>query len=326
MALKVTKPLKTKAEFKLIQAIRSLAQAQAQFGSHPLALAEQPFDSLLLKTSKLYLRSRVLFLKNRGQFQPSLTTSLRSLSSTSLLENQIEYSPLETELLWSATDPAERTRPDHAAQICSYVTNVFHEQNHRIIWSMLPPAPTEITAPGSMQKYLNLAESLVIIADMALGDEMGEEGSVPFYLCGVSYHLGTNRVGTQMADTKMGTQAEQSLQKNRRNYREYLKFAVHATYLCLELYEPEEIAKILYDPSDTTTQLAQLAVERSVRLDQAFVRQTNLFWQEAHEKTIRKQLSADSRKTRRKSLLLPKDPQDGVLIKMLAEQWLDLLM
>ena len=151
-------------------------------------LPGQPFDLQLLGLSSLYTKSRELCLKSHCRFTPSFVSSARTLSSASLLDQQIHYSPIEDELIWAATDPLQKKLETHLLTLRTYSTSIFHEQNHRILWPILPPPP-----PGSekLRKYLNFVESLVVTADMALGDELTPPVARFFHLTGVTYDPGT---------------------------------------------------------------------------------------------------------------------------------------
>src|SRR4051812_28224231 len=89
---------------------RTVARLAALRPSRPPrnTLAEQPFDGLLLTRSALYRRSREHYLTTGGCFRALLVSSPRMLSSPTLLEGLIQYSPIETEMVWAATDPGER--------------------------------------------------------------------------------------------------------------------------------------------------------------------------------------------------------------------------
>lgn len=233
-----------------------------------LALPGQAFDAFYLKQSPLFRRSREMFLKAGGKFDSRLVTSPRSLSSAILLENKIQYSPTEDELLWQATDPGEKKNDDALLRLVGYSTSLFHEQTHRILWGLLPP--TRDLSDGSLSRYLNFIEALVVGIDMALGDELGPQLSSLGYLTGTLYDP--------------GSYAEFKTERERRNY---LHVAIRATYLALELHELPEIRKAVrgWAPhwmSSLREEACDHAVERALRLDTAFIRVTNLFWQEKH--------------------------------------------
>ncbi|MEO7163399.1 MAG: hypothetical protein ABI041_10810, partial [Bdellovibrionia bacterium] len=266
----------------------------------PTQLVGQPFDFQLLTLSSLYRKSRRLYRSLGGRYSPSLLSSGRTLSSASLLTDFIEYSPIEQELIWNATDVLERKAPAQLLKLRTYCTSVFHEQNHRILWGLLPPPPKKAS---QLRMYLNFAESLVVAADMALGDELGYYHSRLFHLIGVIYHPGTN--------------ARQDL-GNTRNYRNYLHAAIYATYLNLELFEPHEIEQAVRHLYPNIVPYADYVLDRCLRLDRKFVEKTNPFWQHKHGKKI-KAKNADL------PLQLPDDPLDNRLLYLWAEKWMDKL-
>ena len=137
---------------ELRQAIRTLARATPR-APQALAAPQQPFDRLLLARSPLYRRSREHYLAQGGGLEPSLLSSPRSLGGTILLENRIQYSPTEEELLWTAADPRED--PARLLDLRTYTTSLFHEQSHRLLWRLLPPPTLET---GSIRRYLNFVE------------------------------------------------------------------------------------------------------------------------------------------------------------------------
>lgn len=276
----------------------------------PLTLAGQPLDSWLLSSSKLFVRSRKLFLDSGGILIPSLQSTPRSLSSTALLSNRIEYTPNEAELFWAALDPHERKNLDHLQRIRTFTSSLFHEQNHRVLWRLLPPAPRD---PVGLRRYLNLAESLIIAADMALGDELGPKRARTPYLAGAIYDPGT----TVRADAK--ARAKRKPSATRRIYRNYLQAATHATYLTLEGYDPRDLPRAIRALFPAIGPLAARAAVRAGQLDLLFVRSTNLLWQKRHGREALRRLAGPS------PLLLPSDPMDHRQAYLIGENWFELL-
>jgi hypothetical protein len=285
--------------------VRVLAQVKSK---HPLALTEQPFDSLLLTTSPLFKKNRETFLKTGGAFKFGLLSSPRSLSSPSLLDPTIQYSPVESELIWAASDPIESAslKLNRLYEARAYTTSLFHEQSHRILWTMLPPPPPVEKRSGSVFRYLNFVESLVITLDMALGDELGPSLAKIFYLSGVTYDPGTD-----LRQKKI----------SRRQYRNYLHACLYTTYLTLQLYDAEEIPQIVTHLYPAEPQLTKRAIERASQLDEAFIRITNIDWQEKNELTVVKRLTARNPKSA--PLVLPRDPLDNRIAYILAEKWFE---
>ncbi|MBI3542689.1 MAG: hypothetical protein HY075_05375 [Deltaproteobacteria bacterium] len=99
------------------------------------------FDAELLGVSRLYRRSRELFAKGGGELIPTLVSAARTLGSPILVENRIEYSPLETELRWVLDELRGKARNEELARLKRFASSLFHEQNHRILWKRLPRAP-----------------------------------------------------------------------------------------------------------------------------------------------------------------------------------------
>ncbi len=292
---------------------RRLAALASQRPRTPRAgeLAGQPFDRELLAWSKLFARSRALYLGLGGRFESALVSSPRTLSSDILLEPRIEYSPIERELLWSVTDPNQSRDPSHFLTVRTYCASLFHEQNHRILWSHMP-AP----APGreSVRRYLHLAEALVIASDMALADEIGPERAETLYHCGPIYSRGTD-LGEKLRARKL----------TRRDYRNYLHVAAYVTYLLLEGLEYKEIKAALpklYPALDA--KLRDRALDRAGNLDPSFIEVTNPSWQEKHAHRVGPALTR-SKPAGAPRLELPEDPADTRLFYLWAESWYEKL-
>lgn len=272
----------------------------------PLWQREQPFDDLLLERSALYRESRKQYLANGGRFEAVFCSSPRMLSSPTLLENKIQYTPIQSEMIWAMRDKIQSKSVDHVLNLRTYVGSLFHEQNHRILWSLLPPAPQD---PAGIRKYLNFAESLVISADMALGDELGLPLSGPLYLSGTIYDPGTEMKSPRKNRAKL----------SKRQYRNYLQATTYATYLNLEFYDPKDVEKATQALFPVLGPLAARAASRSSRLDRAFVWKTNPIWQKKHRKWILSELSG------RRPLILPDQPLDNREQYLLTEKWFEAL-
>ncbi len=266
---------------------------------------EQPFDRLLLTTSPLYRKSRQHYLGLAGaQAFPTFQSAPRALSSDKLLSPVIHYSPIESEYIWVARAEnrfqKKRENDDALVSLRNCVTNVFHEQNHRLLWHYLPPAPAK---SAELRRYLNFAESLVIAMDMAQADELGPWMAEKLHRVGVAYDLGS-------------TLRQEGL--SRRHYRNYLHAAQDATYLLLELYEPKKIIQALKWIYPMMEMFAERAARRAITLDHAFVTNTNLMWQRKHSRIIHKTLGGKA------PLVLARDPFDNRQQYLFCEKWLDL--
>ncbi|MEN9722765.1 MAG: hypothetical protein RJB38_751 [Pseudomonadota bacterium] len=228
-----------------------------------LALAQQPFDRLLLNQSPLYGLSRERFIGQGGCFEPALLSSPRSLAGAILLENRIQYTPFEDELIWTATD---RSEPDcRLEDLRTYTTSVFHEQNHRLLWRFLPP-------PERGQEFerraLNFCESLVVVTDMVLSDRLERKISHALYLSGAIYDPGAATFRSRSPHRKQALLA-----------------TMYSTYLNLEGFSPKQIpvlCRMLFGSARST----QDAIERALRLDRRFVERTNPVWQQRNSLTI----------------------------------------
>ncbi len=292
-------------------AIRLLANHQPS-QVNPQTLPQHPFDTHLCALSSLYRKSRNLFIQNGGGYLPTLNTSPRTLSSLSLLDPIIEYSPVEREYIWAATNAIERKNTNQLTYTRGLISNLFHEQNHRILWNLLPNAPLK---KASVRRYLNFAESLVVTLDMALSDQLGPTLSSIFHLCGLIYDRGAD---TNPLELIHSTSEGKNL---RRLYRNYLHACVYSTYLYLELYEPAEIIKATQSQFNTSIEWGTLAAHRSIRLDSEFVQKTNPFWQMKNWKKAAEQLQSKSEA----ALELPDEPNNPYQLYLWAEKWFELI-
>lgn len=275
-----------------------------------LVLNEQPYDAELLKKSRLYLKSRKLFLAQKGSFSPQLLSSPRSLGSLTLIKNKIEYSPLATELEWSITDKIQKKDLKHFEQIRSYVTNVFHEQNHRILWTHLTRERLYCPEkPEPTFRFLNLIESLVIILDMALGDELEPKAAASLYEMRVTYSPGS----PFMRKLKVRTLS----------YRNALQIALHTTYLRLCGLHIEDIPPTVHKMfSSLDSDLVGAAIERSLLIDPLFVELTNPIWQKKHSKEVSRAFQAPRKQ--KPLILSARKPLDDLLGRQIFEKWLQL--
>lgn len=268
---------------------------------HALEIPGQPFDRFYLTSSKLFTHSRKEFLNGKGVFSPFFISSERSLSSSGLLGNEIEYTPHEKELFFRAKE-----KDTGIGAFTRFSVSTFHEQNHRIFWKSLP-VPTSLNEE-TLRRYLNLMESLVVALDMALGDELGTKNSAPGYQLGVLYDPGT--------EISFGT---------RRERLNYYHCAVHATFLNLEGYAKKNILGFLADRYQHLAKpLRDRAIERSLVLDRLFVEKTNPLWQKKHKKELLRFFSAYA--PARKILKLSEDPGEFTSEYLLTEEVLGLFL
>ena len=295
-------PLLSQQGKLLKQGILALDELSRTLPVDPLRLNEQPFDLQLLAQSSLYRKSRILYCRKglEGTHRPSFLSPKRSLGSPILLEPEIQYSPVESEMIWAASDPVESKNLDQLLELRKSVTCVYHEQNHRILWNFLPPSPK---SGANLRRYLNFSEALVITLDMALADELGPRLAILFYLSGATYDPGTDlkSVLTQ------------------RHYRNYLQALNYATYLNLEFFSGEDIREILFLLFPQMEPLLDRIVQRSTNLDRQFVEATNPIWQKRHGKSAGKLLGDSAVKP----LQLSRDPLENWKPYLITEHILD---
>tara|TARA_B110001454_G_scaffold219204_1_gene252272 strand:- start:87065 stop:87985 length:921 start_codon:yes stop_codon:yes gene_type:complete len=257
-------------------------------------LFEFPFDSRLLTLSPLYLKSRKYYLELGGRFYPRLCSTMRSLSAQDLFADSIDYSPSESELIWFVQNRDDVTDPEKEIESITRFTeiSVFHEQNHRVIWRLLPPAPSE---QHDLRRYLNFAESLVVILDLALGDELGVKYSREFEEMRVIYRAGGRGPW---------------IQKNHKQNRNYYLALFLATYYLLEMMNPEDILPALNYVFPGQAAINKAVTKRSLELSELFTRITNPQWQERYWKQASKKLSRIHKGSAEDELYLPEDPLD----------------
>jgi hypothetical protein len=222
---------------------------------------------------------------------------MRALSSQDLFKDEIDFSPSGSEYLWFMNHAEEVYDP--AAQVAAMQRyneiSIFHEQNHRIVWRVLPPAPKNPKERQAFTHYLNFAESLVVTMDLALGDELGEKVSNAFESLKILY-----RPGGEDSWSK----------KSKEQYREYLMAIMYSTYMLLERVDERDILKALDYILPKQKKMNKDALHRSLQLSEMFTENTNLqwqslFWQKAQ--TRLEEMHADSDQDR---LFLPDDPLD----------------
>lgn len=285
----------TKAQVDLfLTDIRMLSKLATIQRFKKFALYEYPFDLQLLSLSSVYRESREQYLDLGGRFSPRIASTMRSLSAQDLFADEIDYTPAATELTWFADnvqdvyDPAEEVTALERFNVIS----VFHEQNHRILWRLLPPAPKD---ERDLNRYLNFAESLVVMLDLALADQVGSKLSPAFERMKVIYRSG--------GVSKKWVASKES-------YRNYLLAAQYATYLILEMIDADDIPKAVDYVFPGQKQLNREAIARAFDISELFTRITNPQWQERYWKVASAKLKKVHKGSDSASLILPKDPVD----------------
>lgn len=259
-----------------------------------LVVSELPFDVQLLNLSSLYRQSRKLYLKLGGVFSPKVCSTMRGLSTHDLFKNEIEYTPAHSEMVWLHENI--QNMPDSADQLKSikhfHDISIFHEQNHRIIWKLLPPAPID---KDNLRRYLNFAESLVVSLDLALADQVDPKLSQVFERMNLFYR-------------PAGPVSLKKLTKT--EYRQYLLSAFCATYYCLEQVHHDDILKAVNYVLPENKRYNRQAVARGLELNQDFTEVTNPQWQEIYWQSAGLKLNVIHKGSNKPVLFLPSDPLD----------------
>ena len=272
---------------------RTLATLPVDRRHIALALEEYCFDAQLLTLSRLYRTSRKSYRDLGGRFASRISSGARSLDQ-GLFDDSIDYSPAESEVLWLKDNIDSLAEPD--AEVDALLrfndSSLFHEQNHRILWRLLPPAPRE---EQSVKRYLNFAESLVVALDIALAEEVGRSLSLPLQRVGLLYRQpGKNR-----------WQA-----KSKAEYRQYLLAIVFATYCFLTLIENDDVVKAVNYVLPNQKQINKDAVACSLGLSEKFALVTSPNWQRKYWQHAGLKLSELQRESTEKPLVLPDDLLD----------------
>ena len=175
----------TRLEFVLEQ-LRYLYRIQAGLPKLSLAKPELPFDRFLLSYSQHYLQTRKIAEKIGCSLVPEVVSLSRSLTNFSPSSARIEFSPLRSELNWLLTSNADRkTRLSVFSDLTKITSCAFHDLNHSILFRLLRPQ-TELKNSKSIAYYYTFIESLVILRDLMLADELGPIG-LPLKTLGVVY-------------------------------------------------------------------------------------------------------------------------------------------
>ena len=284
-----------KADLHLFLKDTALAAALPKTPSlKKLALYEYPFDHQLLGLSPIYQISRKHYLALGGKYLPRISSTMRSLTAQDLFKNEIDYTPSESELIWFKNHHKEVYDPEQEKLALERFNtiSVFHEQNHRVIWNLLPPAPKE---ERDLLRYLNFSESLVVMLDLALADEIGGKLSLALERMKVIYRTSGNPKWKK---------------KGKAAYRNYLLAIFCSTYYVLELINPEDILKAVDYVFPSQKKLNKDAVSRSLDISELFTRITNPQWQERYWKKASQSLARLHKKSKADALYLPEDPLD----------------
>lgn len=279
---------------KFLRDLNKLRSLPIQRRYSKFALEEYPFDLQLMSASRLYRHSRQRYLEIGGDFFPRVCSTMRSLSAQDLFQDGIDFTPAMAELNWFGDHSHEVADPEQeiAGLMRFNEISLFHEQNHRILWRLLPPAPKE---QRDFCRYLNFAESLAVTLDLALGDELGKETSTVFERMKVIYRPGGE-------DTWF--------KKSKSEYRAYLTALLCATYYLLEGVHPDDILKAVDYVLPGPLKMKKDAVRRGLELSESFTRITNPEWQKRFWKQARSKLKKINGVSAEEPLYLAEDPLD----------------
>ncbi|MFV8249428.1 hypothetical protein [Bdellovibrio bacteriovorus] len=277
-----------------VKDLQVLAQQPLSKKHSKLLLEDYPFDGALLNSSSVYRKSRDLYLSLGGTFTARVCSTMRSLSAQDLFKDNIEFTPTAAELGWFRDfyhEVADPLNEIHSLMRFNEIS-LFHEQNHRVIWRLLPPAPTE---QRDISRYLNFAESLVVTLDLALGDQLGKKLSPVYERMKVIYRSGGEHTW---------------MQKSKAEYRQYLLAMFVSTYYLLEMINPEDILKAVDYVLPGQKKMNKEAVHRGLELSELFTRVTNPLWQDRYWQTAAAKLAKMHVDSEEEDLYLPEDPLD----------------
>lgn len=259
-----------------------------------LVLQEYPFDLQLLNSSSVYRESRRLYFELGGKFTPRICSTMRGLSAQDLFNDEIDYTPGLSELIWFKDYGYAVSNAEEEMYSFTHFNEIslFHEQNHRVIWRLLPPVPSE---QKDVTRYLNFAESLVVVLDLVLGDQLGKKLSNSFERMKVIYRPGGEDI---------------YFKKSKAEYRNYLLAVLATTYYAMEILHNDDILAAVNYVLPGQKQMNKVAVKRGLQLSELFTRVTNPQWQEIYWKSGMQKLNKIQAGSKEDALHLPDDPLD----------------
>lgn len=259
-----------------------------------LLVPEQPFDLQLLNLSPVYRASRKLYLSLGGTFKARVCSTMRGLSSQDLFKDEIEYTPSFSELIWLQEygHQVSDAYDELTALLRFSEISLFHEQNHRVIWRLLPPVPEN---KDEIHRYLNFAESLVVTLDMVLGDQLGPKISNTFERVKMIYHP---------------SEQDGYIEKSKNEYRKYLLAILTTTYYALENMHKADILKAVQYVLPGQEKTNKVAVKRALQLSEIFTQVTNPQWQSLYWFAGQARLKKIQSKSKEGVFCLPADPLD----------------
>jgi hypothetical protein len=164
-----------------LEELRALISAEKKL---PYVKGEIPdllCDRLLLTFSRTYRTTRVLAQKLGIAVKPGLITNESTLIEFDPLSPSVTYSPVARDMhrllnsIWSDDFKVSDVR-----RLSRKVTNTFHELNHAIMFRTLRPRKISSAGPQDIADYFQLVESLAVVRDLQLADELNRAGR---YIC-----------------------------------------------------------------------------------------------------------------------------------------------
>ncbi|MFZ3228863.1 MAG: hypothetical protein WA160_01565 [Pseudobdellovibrio sp.] len=259
----IKKNIASKKVKRFLKDLKTLTSLPISKKYQQLHLEQFAFDAQLISLSRLYRQSRTHYYSLDGVFVSNVSSMMRSLSAQDLFKNAIDYTPSMSEMMWFMDHFSEVVDPEIQVEALMQFNqnSLFHEQNHRVIWQLLPPAPK---GKEALRRYLNFAESLVVTLDLALGDEIGSKYSSELERMGVIYRPAGDDLW---------------MNKSKSIYRKYLLSLFATTYYALELINHKDILKAVDYIFPNQKLMNKNAVSRGLELSELFTLNTNPQWQ-----------------------------------------------
>jgi hypothetical protein len=251
---------------KKIYGFREKSEPGLELGLEPpLALDEHMLDRELLQLSALYAQSRTLFLNCGGSYRFELASKSRSIMTSGVIEECVPVSPVYREVLWCArSSKISRQERERADFLFECVTPLFHEQNHRILWRVLPAPANESDA--CWRKYLVFCESVVVALDYLISMELGKGVGDFFGRVGCLYYWDSAQ------RNKCGMNEKELPQK--------ISLFVYAVFCALTGVPQASIVQQLLHRAPSKWVLD--VVKTTSELSRGFVNKAHLQWQERY--------------------------------------------
>lgn len=267
---------KTKAS-NMNQGIRIVYKNYDKLKEHPLEVKNQIFDRFMLYSYPLYLKSRQLAIENDCKFEHIHSDIAFQLIENTLLTKRIQIVPLENECRWAAFD-LQYKNSLHIMHVLHNISSVFHEQNHRILWSLLPKCSQ---GGRALKNYLNFAESMTMTLDYALAHKIQPKMAWFLQLIGVSYRGAHFRKHSN----------------DKKNYSDFLVAFCIGQLMYFDFYKKRDVKKFLKEKFPNQADIISDAVDMAFTIESEFNTETNHQWQMKYKKDCEKFLVRKSKNT-----------------------------